>query len=163
MHNHHKAGFSLVLFLVYILIFSLISCGICHMIVAIVLPSLHQRRQYQSLLLLESALDLFIRDIRMNRKNQWKILEQHKIAWNDGQKDIEWHYDDKKIERIEGIYEHKWKKKYTSIIATNLAKASFSYHHNDGRLSGITITVIQAGGYKEPVTHYVAVLPKNHD
>jgi len=160
MYIQHKKGFSLVLFLIYILIFSLISCGICHIIATVVIPSLRNHRECQSLLLLQSAIDIFVRDIRMNRKNQWKALEPQRIIWNDGEKDREWRYHDKKLERIEGIYEKEWKSKYTSVIATNLAKVLFSYHYKNSQLSGVTITVTPAGRYKEPLVNYVSFVPK---
>ena len=155
MNNKH--GFSLVLFLVYLFFFSFISCCMCHIITVFIIPSLQSTRFYQAQIMLHSNSDLFVRDIRMQPIKQWKLIQPDYLIWNNGEYDIGWYYHDNKVERIEGTYENKWKKKRTSIVAASLNNAVFTVDYNNGAVVGAVVTLISARNKEKPVTGYAAV------
>ena len=159
MSNKH--GFSLVLFLVYVFFFSFISCCMCHIITVFIIPALQSTRLCHAQIMLHSNSDLFVRDIRMQPIKQWKLIQPHYLIWNNGEHDIGWHYHDNTVERIEGVYNNKWKKKRTSIVATSLKDAVFMVDYSKGVVVGAGLTLISARNKEKPVTSYAAV--RNYD
>lgn len=157
-----KHGFSLVLFLVYLFFFSFISCCMCHMLTTCILPSLKSTRIYYAYLLLHNSSDLFVRDIRTKSITSWKVIQPDYLIWNNGQQDIGWHYHDNKIERIEGVYENKWKKRRTSIVVSHLNNGLFTLNYHNGRVIGVGLTLFSALDEKKPVACYVAVRDHAH-
>lgn len=155
MNNKH--GFSLVLFLVYLFFFSFISCCMCHIITMFIIPSLQSTRMYHAQIMLHSSTDLFVRDIRMLPIKQWKLIQPHYLVWNNGEHDIGWHFHDNKVERIEGVYKNKWKKKRTSVVATSLKDIIFTIDYGNGAIVGVGVTFISARNEEKPVTGYAAV------
>lgn len=153
----NKQGFSLVLFLVYLFFFSLISCCMCHIITVFIIPSLQATRLYQKQILLHVSSDLFVRDIRNKPIKQWKLIQPHYLIWNNGEHDIGWHFYDNKVERIEGIYENKWKKKRTSVVISKLKDTFFELDYSNGKVVGVGLTLISLCNKEKPVISYAAV------
>jgi hypothetical protein len=153
-----KTGFSLIAFLLYLALSTLIVTCIYNAIAQFFLPSLCSIRKYKELLSLHIMADLFIKEIRHNTLKQWKETTSHLVVWNNGAEDIGWQCNENKLERIQGIYEHgKWKKKRTSMVGLGLDTATFFFEYKEGKI--IAIELVLAGVYdsQKIVRSYVAI------
>lgn len=122
-----------------------------------ILPSLQSTRMYHAQILLHSSTDLFVRDIRAQSVKQWKIIQPDYLIWNNGEYDIGWHYHDNKVERIEGVYQNKWKKKRTSVVVASLKDAVFTVDYDNRAVVGVGVTLISSSNEQKPVIGYAAV------
>ncbi len=155
----HQKGFSLLSFLLYLVLFSLMMLLSCHIVTSLIIPSFSSIRRSQSLISLHIATDLFVRDIRImrNSEHQWKVIRPQEVIWNQGNSDIGWLFVDNRLERREGTYDEEWKNSTMSTIARNISKATFIYETRGGRVVGIELVMMPPWQKEKPVTCYVAV------
>src|ERR1041384_3580253 len=112
----NKGGFSLIVFLFYLTLNSIIIVCICSTVVKCVLPSLQLCSLYQKQLGLHIALDAFVKEIRTCKIVEWKSIASDSIVWNNGENDIGWRYHKNRLERICGIYKNSsWQKQRISV------------------------------------------------
>lgn len=139
-----KHGFSLLSFLLYLMLFSMVTLFTAHIILSLLLPSLTATRQVKSLLSLHIATDLFVRDIRaMNSQSyRWHLITPHEIIWHTDDGDIGWRYHKNRLERSTGVHDNDWKNKNTGIIATNIKNGVFTVDHYKNTIIGIQISLI---------------------
>lgn len=156
---HHKKGFSLLFFLLYLTLFSFISFFLCHIIVALIIPSFVSMRTSQSIMALHVASDLFVRDIRAGVDN-WKVITPHELVWHTGDYDIGWCCAGKYVKRNVGIYNEGWKKKTTSIVAAGIIEGVFTPEKIKDQIIGVELKFVPISVPKKPIICYVAVKPK---
>jgi type II secretory pathway component PulJ len=154
----HKKGFSLVSFLVYLMLFSLIMLFACHIITALIVPSSAALRKCQSLIGLHIATDLFVRDIRSMRTAdyQWKITTPHELIWEQNGRDIGWCFCDNRLERREGLYNKGWKNSTLSTIARGI-ESTFSHDKRFDSIVGIELILKPQWNKKKEVACYVSL------
>lgn len=155
----NKNGFSLLSFLLYLMLFSIIALCTTHIITSLLLPSLAATRTSKSLIALHIACDLFVRDIREMRNNvhKWHVTAPDELIWNTDSVAIGWHYTENRLERSSGIYNNKgWKSKKTSIVATGIAQGAFIVEKKEDHIIGIEMTLTPAEPAKKKVICYVA-------
>jgi hypothetical protein len=155
---HNKKGFSLLSFLLYLMIFTFMTFFLCHIIVSLIIPSLTSVRKSQSIMALHIASDLFVRDIHAGVES-WKLITPHELIWQKEQDDIGWSFSEGYIKRTTGLYDQGWKNKTTSIVAAGVADVTFTAEKAQDRIVGIEFT-IEPKAQKAPVICYVAVKPK---
>src|SRR5690606_18714123 len=115
-------------------------------------------RMCQQLIAFHTASDLFVRDIRKTDLFSLKEVTPTRLLWNDGTKNIEWHYYNNTLKRTEGNYhKKKWKKKTTSIIATGLDNVIFTIDSINDKTIGIALQLIPLKNNKKTLNFYVAV------
>ncbi len=155
----HKRGFSLVSFLVYLMLFSLIMLFACHIITSLIIPSSSAMRKCQSLISLHIATDLFVRDIRLLRTAdyQWKIIAPHELIWEQNGRNVGWCFSHSRLERREGFYDTKWNNSTLSTIAMGI-EAVFRYDKQGDDIMGVELTLIPQWNKKKAVTCYVALI-----
>jgi hypothetical protein len=155
---HNKKGFSLLSFLVYLMLFSLITFFVCHIIVSLIIPSLKSVRQCQSIMALHIASDLFVRDIHAGIHN-WKVITPHELIWQANESDIGWSCDNNYVKRTTGLYNGTWENKVTSIVAAGVAEVTFTPEKVRDRIIGVELKLMPKAAQKKPVVCYVAVKP----
>ncbi|HLC06905.1 MAG TPA: hypothetical protein VJJ26_01830 [Candidatus Babeliales bacterium] len=157
---NNQKGFSLLSFLLYLMLFSLITLFSCHIITSLIIPSLSAMRKCQSIIALHIASDLFVRDIRTKRgcKYDWKLITPHELIWHQDDHDIGWCFSGNRLNRKEGIYDKGWKKSTASIIAHGIAQAVFAIEKNNDHIVGIELSLTSQSNPKSPVICYVAIL-----
>lgn len=155
---HDKKGFSLISFLIYLLIFSMVTTFICHIITVLIIPSFVSLRKNQSVIAIHIATDCFVRDIK-NIKNghyAWDLISPHELIWQVGNHNVGWSFADNRLERREGIYKNGWKEVKTSIVAKNLSNALFTVEKINNQIMGITL-VLTPLAFEKTITCYVVV------
>jgi 1,2-phenylacetyl-CoA epoxidase PaaB subunit len=153
---HKKKGFSLLSFLLYLMIFTGMTFFLCHIIASLVIPSLTSVRKSQSIMALHIASDIFVRDIHAG-VDQWKLVTPHELIWQSENRDIGWSFSDFYLKRTTGLYGVGWKNKTTSIVASGVAKATFTPEKHQGRIVGIELVMESKATQNKPVICYVAV------
>src|SRR5579863_7878949 len=155
---YNKKGFSLLSFLVYLMLFSLITFFVCHIIVSLVIPSLKSVRQSQSIMALHIASDLFVRDVHAGIRS-WKLITPHELIWQADESDIGWSCADNYVKRSTGIYNGTWENKVTSIVAAGVAEITFTPEKVRDRIVGIELKLVPKAAQKKPVVCFAAVKP----
>jgi hypothetical protein len=155
----NKNGFSLLSFLLYLMLFSVIALFTTHIITTLLLPSLVTTRACKSVMALHIASDLFVRDIRAmkNKPHRWKSITSQELIWHTNDFDIGWHCIENRVERSTGIYDQGWKSKKTSLVATGVAQGTFVVERNENRIIGVEMSLIPEITPKKAVICYVAV------
>lgn len=140
---NNKKGFSLLSFLLYLMLFSLITLFSCHIITFLIIPSLSAMRKTQTIIALHIASDLFVRDIRVMRQGRpcWKLVTPHELIWNHNDCDVGWRFFNHCLERREGTYDNGWRSSHTSIIAKNVSDAVFLAEKEQEDIRGIELTI----------------------
>ena len=158
---YNKKGFGLLVFLLYLALFSMMTVLICHVSTSLIIPSLQSLRKCQEIINLHIATDLFVRDIRTMRTTQyeWKQTAAQELIWHQKDTDLGWCLHNGTIERKEGIYANGWKNTTTTIIAKGAAQASFDFHRKKERIQAIELTIIPRSSSKKPIMCYVSLLP----
>lgn len=157
---HHKKGFLLLSFLLYLLLFSLVITSTCYMITALIIPSFLSIKKNQSLIAIHGATDFFVRDIKNMRNAQcvWSVMTPHQLIWQIGDHHIGWFFSDNRLERKEGIYKNGvWTEVKTSIVAKGLANALFTPQKSSTIVIGIELILTPVLSPQKPVNCYVAV------
>jgi len=155
----NKKGFSLLSFLIYLMLFTMVTFFSCHIIVSLIIPSLTSLRKCHSIVALHIASDLFVRDIHAikNEKNMWKVIHPFELVWQSTDHDIGWRFNDNCLERIEGIYNQGWKKKTTSIVACGISNATFIIEKHQDHIMGIELALIPIYTAEKPIKCYVTL------
>lgn len=155
---YNKKGFSLVSFLLYLMLFSLITFFLCHIIVSLVIPSLASVRKCQSIMSLHIASDLFVRDVRAGIYH-WKHIAPHELIWQAQDYDVGWSFRDGYVKRTTGLYEKEWKNKITGIVAAGVLEARFVPEKAQDRIIGIELRLKPIDAPGGPIICFVAVKP----
>jgi hypothetical protein len=156
----NKNGFSLLLFLVYLMLFSITALCTTHIITSLLLPSLSETRINKSLIALHIASDLFVRDIREMRNThyKWHIITPHELIWHSNNLDTGWRYTENRLERTTGVYgKSGWKSKTTSLVATGITQGTFIVDRDEKGIIGIEMSLISDVAPKKAVVCYGAV------
>lgn len=157
---HHKKGFSLLSFLLYLMLFSLITLLLCHSIVSLIIPSLSSIRKCQSVVALHIASDLFVRDIHAGI-HKWKVIKPDELIWQTADSDIGWSLFDHRLVRNSGVYNNQeWHHKTTSIVADGIDKIIFLPEKAQDQIVGIEMKLVSVAAQRKPVICYVAVKKK---
>jgi hypothetical protein len=159
IYMRNKKGFSLLSFLLYLMLFSLMTGFLCHIIVSLIIPSLTSVRKCQSVMALHIASDLFVRDVHAGIHN-WKLITPHELIWQTSDGDIGWFFADNYLKRNAGLYNKGWKNKTTSIVAAGIAQATFVTEKAQDRIVGVELTFVPIVTQKKPIVCYVAVKPE---
>ncbi len=155
---HKKKGFSLLSFLLYLMLFSLMTLFLCHIIVSLVIPSLSSIRRCQSVIALHITSDLFVRDVKAI--DHWKVMQPHELIWHADDQDIGWYCTDNCLKRNTGTYDQEWKHKTTSIVAAGVKKVIFTAEKVQDQIIGIEMKLMPVAAQKKPVICYVVVKEK---
>ena len=154
----NKKGFSLISFLLYLTLFSMIMLFICHIIVSLIIPSFTNIRHTQSIIAMHVATDIFVRDIHnIDKSVIWKHTIPTEIIWHTGKQDIGWRLQDTCLERIEGVYNNGWKDKTVSIVANGIRNIDFTYKKDGPDIKAIELSLLPAASPHKPIICYVAV------
>lgn len=153
----NKKGFSLLSFLIYLMLFSLMTFFICHMIVSLVIPSLSSLRKTESIIALHIATDLFVRDIQAGVK-EWKVLKPHELIWKTDDSDIGWSFIDNQLKRTTGLYDKGWKNRTTSIVATGVLSARFQPEKSKNSIIAVELVLEPKAFQSRSITCYVATI-----
>lgn len=153
---HNKKGFSLLSFLLYLMLFTFMTFFVSHIIVSLVIPSLTSVRKSQSIMALHIASDLFVRDVHAGI-HSWKLISPHELIWQGNESDIGWSFADHYLKRTTGLYDGVWKNKTTSIVAAGVAQVTFTPEKAQDRVVGIEMKLDPKAAQKTPIICYVAV------
>ncbi|HLW73228.1 MAG TPA: hypothetical protein VKR54_04210 [Candidatus Babeliales bacterium] len=155
----HKKGFSLLSFLLYLVLFTMITFFSCHIIVSLIIPSLASMRTCQSIISLHIASDLFVRDMHAMRELPfyWKLITPQELVWHVDDHDIGWCFSHHRLERKEGIYNKEWKSKTTSVIVSGIEQATFTVEKAGNEIVGIEMRLTPTVAIKKPIICYVTV------
>lgn len=153
---HNKKGFSLLSFLLYLMIFTGMTFFLCHIIASVIIPSLTSVRKSQSIMALHIASDLFVRDIHAG-VDAWKLVTPHELIWHSENGDIGWSFSDCYLKRTTGLYDAGWKNKRISIVASGVEKATFTPEKYQNNIVGIELVMEPKTTRSKPVMCYVAV------
>lgn len=155
----NRKGFSLLSFLLYLMLFTMITFLSCQIIVSLIIPSFASMRKCRSVIALHIASDVFVRDIRSikNDKLHWKLITPYELVWQAGEHDIGWCFSNNRLERKEGTYDQGWKSKTTSVVATGITQAVFTAEKAKNKIIGIELTLTPIIAQKKPIICYVAV------
>jgi type II secretory pathway component PulJ len=155
----NKNGFSLLSFLLYLMLFSIIALFTTHIITSLLLPSLTATRTCKSLIALHIASDLFVRDIRemRDKPHQWHIINSDEIIWHADNLDTGWCCTENRLERSTGVYNNGWRSKKTSLVAMGIMQGTFIAEKHQNHIIGIEMTLIPEIAPKKTVVCYVAV------
>jgi hypothetical protein len=157
---HNKKGFSLLSFLLYLMLFSLITLLLCHIIVSLIIPSLSSIRTCQSVVTLHIATDLFVRDVRAGI-DTWKVIKPDELIWQTDDSDVGWSLSDNRLVRNTGLYSNQeWKNKTSSIVAVGIDKIIFRPEKAHNQIVGIGLELIPIAAHKKPIICFVAVKRK---
>lgn len=156
---HNKNGFSLLSFLLYLVLFTMITFFSCHIIVSLVIPSFASMRKCQSIIRLHIASDLFVRDVRAINVHEckWKLITPHDLIWQAGDHDIGWSFVDNRLERKEGQYNKEWKSKTTSVVATSIKQVIFTVEKTKDKIIGVELAITPVNVQAKSIICYVAV------
>lgn len=155
----NQKGFSLLSFLLYLMLFSMITVFSCHVITSLIIPSLAATQKCQSIVALHSATDLFVRDIRAMRGGIyiWQVTTCQELIWSQASRAVGWCFVNNRLERKEGTYDKGWKNATTSVIAKGIAKAAFVIEKDNDTIVGIELILTPQCQMKRPVICYVAI------
>lgn len=155
----NKKGFSLLLFLLYLLLFTMVTFFSCHIIVTLIIPSLKSLRRSHSTIALHIATDLFVQDIRTinQERSGWKVIQSQELIWTSYDYDIGWRFNNNCLERIEGVYDQGWTKKTVSVVACNMSKVIFNAEKYNDTIIGIELMLRPTYDINKPVICYVAL------
>jgi type II secretory pathway component PulJ len=157
---HYKKGFSLVSFLVYLALFSMVTLCMCHAITVLIIPSFSSLRKTQSIIALHIATDVFVRDIKstQNGKYTWNVMLPQELIWQKDDYNIGWCFYQNRLERREGMYKGgNWQAVKTSIVAKGLSNAVFTPIKDNNGIVGVELTLTPHGAAKKPVACYVSL------
>jgi hypothetical protein len=104
-------------------------------------------------------VDLFIKDVRAARgsSDNVKLISPQECIWYTDGKAIGWRFFEKRLERIEGVYNNGWKKKKRSVAAMALKDATFTIEKHNNKAIGIEITLVPSIETAPPIIGYVAL------
>lgn len=156
---NNKKGFSLISFLLYLMLFSIIALFVANIITSLLLPALVETRKCKSIIALHIASDLFMRDIRTMRSKayQWKKVTPYELIWHSDECDIGWSFTENYLERKEGVYNKGWRSKKASIVATELDKGEFIVEYHKNYIIGIEMRLASQQVPQKIVSCYGAV------
>jgi len=157
---YQKKGFSLIAFLVYLMIFSMVTLFFCHVITVFIIPSFAAMRKNQSIVALHIASDFFVRDIRSMRNSlyTWKLVSSQELIWEKEDIAVGWRFYQNCLERREGIYkDNTWHKTIVSIIAKDIAHLIFTPEKNRDTIRGMNLTITSVYAHTKPITCYVSL------
>ena len=151
-------GFSLLLFLLYLMCFTTITFLFCQVIVSLIIPSFASIRKSRSIIALHIATDLFVRDIHsITNNNDWKQMSSHELVWHTDKEDIGWCFSGNHLIRHTGIYNQGWKHKISSIVATGIEQGVFTVDRGPNNIIGITMSFIPVVSPQKPIICHVAI------
>ncbi len=156
---NNKNGFSLISFLLYLMLFSIIALFIANIITSLLLPSLTATHTCRSIISLHIASDLFVRDIHhmKGKPYQWKKISQDELIWHTDDHDIGWCCIKKRIERREGIYNNGWKSKKTSIISSGIKHGTFTVENHHNHIIGLEMSLVSDYAPHKTVIGYASL------
>lgn len=155
---HNKKGFSLISFLVYLLVFSMVTACMCHIITILIIPSFVSLRKNQSVIAMHIATDCFVRDVKnMKDGDTWNVMFEHELIWPVGDHNIGWSFSDHRLQRKEGIYKNGWSDVKTSIVAKGLENAVFVVKKDNDQIAGIELTLTAQCCPQKPVSCYISL------
>ena len=157
-----KKGFSLISFLLYLLLFSIITGIICHIITTLIIPSIFSLKKTQSIISMHIASDFFVRDMK-NIKNDgctWKVILPLELIWHTKDYDVGWFFHQNSLQRTEGIYNGLWQNAKRSVIAKGIANATFTLEKTQDRVTGVELSLIPQSTSRKPIVCYVSLKNK---
>jgi len=159
----NKKGFSLLSFLAYLMLFSIITLFSCHIVVSLIIPSVGAMRKCQSTIALHIASDFFVRDIRIMRSGnyKWKSVCPHELIWNQDTMDVGWCISGNCLERREGAYDKGWKTSKRSIVAKNIARGAFTVEKKNDVDIGVELILTSQCDNKKPVICYIGLIDQD--
>jgi len=123
----YNAGFSLIIFMIYLLLFSLIVVLTTSIISTLFIPSLASVHKCNFLIELHIAQDLFVGDVRkIESAKSLKSINSHELTWCNEKTDICWRFNNNRLERVEENRTDVKSKKNTSIVASGISEATFT-------------------------------------
>ncbi len=126
-----KKGFLLLSFLLYLLLFTLLTLLCFDWALTSFIAYTSRTRRSMAVTNAYIAHDLFIRDIHMAPLDikEWKKISSSEIIWHYNNQDIGWCHKNKKLIRSEGYYNKqadRWHKKINSIAAQHINTLTFT-------------------------------------
>ena len=159
----NKAGFSLVIFLVYLALSALIISCLFTSTIYFIIPTLHTMKVHKEYISLQLAADLFVKEIRMSTISEWKEISAHCIIWNNEDTDIGWVFHDNKLERIQGIYRKgEWDRSRKSLVAKGVTSMTVSPDYHNGKIRAIGLVLV-GSHMKKQIYSCVAIRHKGGD
>jgi len=153
MKKMNKKGFSLLEFLVYLAICSIVSLVLSQWVVTLIKDRNNIRLKNSTKLSLLSSMDCFTRDIyeAPSEQSAWQDMQKDLLSWKKGTKKIKYSYIKNSIYRIVKnnslLLSHQ--KASKQIILDNVIDCIFSLKKQDERVIVATIALtIQKGGCK---------------
>jgi len=117
------SGFTLIEFLVYISLFSLIVLLVNQWVAMSLVPMQQSMKRMRSVSSLHSACEVLVRDIHAGSQaeKKWPILENQKIAWKLKQGALCWEIRDNSLFRSEGNFNNgTFTKKNENVLSQNI-------------------------------------------
>ena len=164
---YKKKGFLLLSFLLYLLLYILLTTLCFDWVLASFTTYTLRARRNAVVINAYTAHGLFIRDIHMAPLDvkEWKKISSSEVIWHYNNQDIGWCHKDKKLIRSEGHYNKQsdtWHKKINSIAAQHINTLTFAVTKQliSDRLIIKNITIkceIKDQGYVHILTNVIAL------
>lgn len=161
----HKRGFSLLSFLLYLVLFSVVTLCMCHVITMLIIPAFSSLRRTQSIIALHVATDVFARDMQniKNSVDTWNVMLPHELIWQQDDHNIGWRFHQDRLERREGVYKKGWQESKKSIIARGVLSAVFTIERGDEGIMGVELTITPHCAKKKVIACYVSLRKAQHE
>ena len=137
-----KTGFSLLSFLLYLLLFTILTTISFHWVITSCIKSMATSRINNSVINAYMAYDIFMRDARMAPAQEyaWKKITPTGLIWHTKDHDIGWFFEHNMLIRIEGQYNKQkqiWRKKTRSIAAQHITSVIFDVEKSGNEIINI--------------------------
>lgn len=159
-----RKGILLVSFLVYLILFSMVTFLINHVITKLVIPSFSSLAKNTSIVALHIASDIFVRDVVKIQEHGcvWKVVSPHELVWQIDDLTLGWYFSENSLKRKEGASSDNWRNVKKSIIAKDLIDTVFIIEKDKEDIIGIELIMKPRYTPEKPIKCYVSI-GKRHE
>jgi prepilin-type N-terminal cleavage/methylation domain-containing protein len=133
------SGFTLIEFLVYISLFSIVVLLVNQWVAMSLLPTQKSMKRMRSVSSLHAASEVLTRDVHAGSQEEqkWYIIEDQKIAWQINQSGICWEIRDNLLFRSEGSFNNGiFNKNSENLVGQNI-DGSFLIKKKHGKIRAV--------------------------
>lgn len=157
-----KKGFLLLSFLVYLMLFSMVTFFINHLITKLIIPSFASLIQNKSIIALHIASDVFVRDIKRMQKGtyRWKTISPHELVWQIDDLEIGWYFSKSCLKRKEEIHNSNGRHIKKSMIAKDVKDAVFVVERDQTEVIGLELIMKPQCAPEKIIKSYISIRKK---
>lgn len=143
-----RSGFMLIEFLVYLLLFSIITLAATGMVARLWIPTMHYTKKQTCRIDLITAYDCLSYDIKKAKSERkfWKMINPNCLIFPVSEQDVGWLVQNGNLVRIEGTFNMKegmWSNPVKSLIVKDIQSIAFDVR-GDATIQYISFTFTKA-------------------